>query len=274
MRSELRALSVPYVMALKPSHAWWHPEDVAGTLKDVAYEAGWKSVEHPGKWIAITRTFRDGSSQQWGVLEIVAGAYGPDKTERAGVATTDPETFPDLSSWYLITNLPAPSEASNIEALFPAADLREVIRLYGLRIWVEQGYKQVKDALGWADYRVRSDKAIRRHWQLVCCAFCFCCYHVSHPSPPISEESAETSQRQAPPQTGVAADEAGTGKKNPRGNKPTTTVLARRPEGRQRLAGTLDHAQTLLERLVASAPLSIHAAFAQSAGTGTAHPSL
>src|SRR5258706_5806177 len=26
----LRKLGVPYVMALKPSHAWWHPEDVAG----------------------------------------------------------------------------------------------------------------------------------------------------------------------------------------------------------------------------------------------------
>jgi hypothetical protein len=47
-----------------------------------------------------------------------------------------------------------------------------VVRLYGLCNWVEQGYKQVKDELGWADYMVRSDRAIRRHWQLVCCAFC------------------------------------------------------------------------------------------------------
>src|SRR6266700_3491900 len=44
----------------------------------------------------------------------------------------------------------------------------------GLRNWVEQGYKQVKQELGWADFMVRSDRAIRRHWQLVCCAFCFC----------------------------------------------------------------------------------------------------
>jgi hypothetical protein len=48
------------------------------------------------------------------------------------------------------------------------------VRLYGLRNWVEQGYKQVKHELGWADFQVRSDRAIRRHWQLVCCAFCFC----------------------------------------------------------------------------------------------------
>jgi hypothetical protein len=49
-----------------------------------------------------------------------------------------------------------------------------VVRLYGLRNWVEQGYKQVKHELGWADFMVRSDRAIRRHWQLVCCAFSFC----------------------------------------------------------------------------------------------------
>ena len=28
--------------------------------------------------------------------------------------------------------------------------------------------------MGWADFQVRADRAIRRHWQLVCCAFSFC----------------------------------------------------------------------------------------------------
>lgn len=49
-----------------------------------------------------------------------------------------------------------------------------MVRLYGLRNWVEQSYKQVKHELGWADFMVRSDRAIRRHWHLVCCAFSFC----------------------------------------------------------------------------------------------------
>src|SRR5260370_30062292 len=56
----------------------------------------------------------------------------------------------------------------------PPADLEEVARLYGLRQWVEQGYKQVKQELGWADFQVRADRAIRRHWALVCGAFAFC----------------------------------------------------------------------------------------------------
>jgi hypothetical protein len=146
LRQELRTLGVPYVMALKPSHAWWHPEDVAGTLQDVAHEAGWVSAEQPGKWVHMTRTFRDGSSQDWWVVEIVAGPYGPDKTERAIVATTDPESLPDLSTWYLVTNLPAPTERLGSEPPFPPASLEEVIRLYGLRMWVEQSYKHVKHA--------------------------------------------------------------------------------------------------------------------------------
>jgi hypothetical protein len=32
----------------------------------------------------------------------------------------------------------------------------------------------VKHVLGWSHYLVRSDLAIRRHWELVCCALSFC----------------------------------------------------------------------------------------------------
>lgn len=79
---------------------------------------------------------------------------------RAICATTDRRALPALSAWYLTTNLPA--------------SLAEIVRLYGLRNSIEQGYKQMKDELGWADFMVRSDRAIRRHWTLVCCAFAFC----------------------------------------------------------------------------------------------------
>ncbi len=116
VREGLRRLSVPYVLALKPSHAWWHPEEVAGTLQDVAHEAGWESAKHPGKWVPVTRTFRDGSTQQWWVLEIMAGPYGPDKTERAVVATTDPQTLPDLTTWYLVRSSRATNTSNTLWA--------------------------------------------------------------------------------------------------------------------------------------------------------------
>jgi hypothetical protein len=75
------------------------------------------------------------------------------------------------------------------------ANLAEVVRLYGLGNWVEQGDKQVKGELGWADFQVRSDRAIRRHWTLVCCAFSFCwqsflAHHPAQPEPPDPEAAA------------------------------------------------------------------------------------
>lgn len=255
LKSELQKLGVPYVMALKPSHAWYHPEGVAGTLQDVAHEAGWQSAEQPGQWVRVTRTFRDGSTQQWWALEVIAGPYGPNKRQRAVVATTDPETLPDLTTWYVVTNLPAPTEQQVLALPFLPASLEEVIRLYGLRQWVEQSYKQVKHALGWSQYQVRSDQAIRRHWQLVCCAFSFCWYHASHGSPHAINEPQEASESQVPPPPSVPAGSAGTGKKNQRGKRGATAgILAAGAAGRPQLVGALDHAQALLARVVTTAP--------------------
>jgi hypothetical protein len=69
-------------------------------------------------------------------------------------------------------------------------DLADIVRLYGLRNWVEQGYKQVKGELGWADFQVRSDRAIRRHWALVCCAFSFCWQAFLAGQPPAPQSQA------------------------------------------------------------------------------------
>jgi SRSO17 transposase len=275
-RRGLRELKQPYVLALKPSHAWYHPEEVAGTLQDVAHEAGWVSTEQSGKWVRITRTFRDGSTQEWWAVEIMAGPYGPDKQERAFVATTDPENLPDLSTWYLVTNLPAPLERAGTELPLPAASLEEVVRLYGLRMWVEQSYKQVKHALGWSQYQVRSDQAIRRHWQLVWCAFSFCWYHASHPSALASEEAREPFEPETPPAITVAGGAVGSGEKNQGGKrKASTGVLASSATSGARLVGTLDHAasrywsgwsplppppavQLLLHRLERGQPISLY----------------
>ena len=89
-----------------------------------------------------------GDREDWWALEVEAGPYGKERARRALVVTTDPAKLPDLATWYLTTNLPAPdSERENEEALAPAS-VAEVVRLYGLRMWVEQSYKQVKHALG------------------------------------------------------------------------------------------------------------------------------
>jgi hypothetical protein len=106
---------------------------------------------------------------------VDVGPFSPQRDRRSVVATTDPKALPDKATWYLATNnLPHPDSDLAIENELAAADLSEIVRLYGLRMWVEQSYKQVKHVFGWSEYQVRSDIAIRRHWQLAICAFSLC----------------------------------------------------------------------------------------------------
>lgn len=135
VKAGLRELGVGYVLALKPSHEWWHPLRAIGSFQEVARAARWKSPEQPGRWVKVTRTFRDGSSQDWWALEVVTGPYGPSKKERVVMATTDPLTLPDLTTFYLVTNLPAPGSERAQDSQLAAASLQEVVRLYGLRMW-------------------------------------------------------------------------------------------------------------------------------------------
>jgi len=47
---------------------------------------------------------------------------------------------------------------------------KSVGNTYGLRTWIEYGFKQVKDELGWADYRLTSYEEIDKWWEIVCSA--------------------------------------------------------------------------------------------------------
>ena len=122
----------------------------------------------------MTRSFRDGRTETWYAADATLGWWGPDGARRLVVATADPGTLPDKATWYLVTNLLRLGGPRETDSPHPAADLAEIVRIYGIRHWIEQSCKQVKDELGWADFQVRSDIAIRRHQVLVNCAFSFC----------------------------------------------------------------------------------------------------
>ena len=49
---------VPYVLALKPSHAWRAPAEAVGTVREVAAHGGWTDAQRPGTWVAVERHFR------------------------------------------------------------------------------------------------------------------------------------------------------------------------------------------------------------------------
>jgi SRSO17 transposase len=182
---------VPYVVGLKPSKGTWAPEEDPHTPQEAAQRLCGHGRDDPQDWTPVVRRFRDGHTERWWAAELTLGGYGPDRSTRWVVATSDPATLPEQTTWYLATNLPRPGSARAAEWPVEPADLEEIVRLYGLRNWVEQSYKQAKQELGWADFQVRQDRAIRRHWELVCCAFAFCWWARSQgPAEPVGAPEA------------------------------------------------------------------------------------
>jgi hypothetical protein len=172
-------------MALKPRRGTWAYGADAHTPVDAARELAWHGPDDPGDWHPVTRAVRGGRTETWFAADAALGWWGPDGARRLVVATADPGTLPGKATWYLVTNLPRPGGPREPDSPHPAAPLAEIVRIYGIRHWIEQSYKQVKDQLGWADFQVRSDTAIRRHQTLVNCAFCFCwdAWFHDHPAP-------------------------------------------------------------------------------------------
>jgi hypothetical protein len=258
-RGELAQAGLPFVMALRPRRGTWARAADAHTPVEAARALAWGGPEDPGDWHPVTRTFRDGHAETWWAADASLGAWGPDGARRLVVATADPGTLPDKATWYLVTNLPRPGGPREASSPHLAASLAEVVRIYGLRNWVEQSYKQVKDELGWADFQVRSDLAIRRHQALVNCAFTFCwaAWFADHP-----------------PQhgSGVPRPQPGRGERGLRRRGTAAgAVLAAGAARGARLAFPLDRAAALVDRMVQGAPAAA-AASPDQLGRGRPRP--
>jgi SRSO17 transposase len=246
LRAELRQGGWGFVMALKPARGTWQYQAEAYTPKDAARAVPWGGPDDPGGWSPIPRRFRDGHTETWWATDAQLGWWGPDGHTRLVVATTDPTTLPDKATWYLATNLPRPGGRHDTpDQRHEPGDLTEVVRLYGIRHWIEQSYKQVKDELGWADFQVRSATAIRRHQTLVHCAFSFC-WNTWFDPPSTNDTTTST----APEPSSDDSGERG------RSNRPAhrIPVLAQGAPRRPLLAHPMATAATLVESLVRQAP--------------------
>ena len=246
-------------MALKPRRGTWAYGPDAHTPADSARALAWHGPDDPGDWQPVTRAFRDGHAETWFAADATLGWWGPDGARRLVVATADPATLPPKATWYLVTNLPRPGGPREADSPHPAAGLGEIVRIYGIRHWTGQGYKQVKDELGWADFQVRSDIAIRRHQALVNCAFSFC----------WDAWLADTQPQQdpAPPRPEPRRGERGAARRL----TPAGAVLATRAARDTRLANPLDRAATLVAGMVGQAPATAAASPAEL-GRGRLRP--
>jgi hypothetical protein len=242
---ELAEAGLPFVMALRPRHGIWARGPDAHTPVEAARALAWGGPDDPGDWQPVTRRFRDGHAETWYAADATLGAWGPDGARRLVAVTADPGTLPDKATWYLVTNLARPGGPREEDSPWPAAPLAEIVRIYGLRHWAEQSYKQVKDELGWADFQVRSDIAIRRHQVLVNCASCFCWDTWLAAAPPPGPAPASPQERghrsPVPAAPGMPGYRA-------------STKLAPRAARRPQLADPRDRAHALVAGMVQGAP--------------------
>jgi hypothetical protein len=123
-------------------------------------------------------------------------------------------------------------------------------------------YKQVKGELGFSDFQVRSDEAIRRHWELVFCAFSFCWWAYTR-----RHGDDDTAITDAAPETHPvpAAEEEVGGKRRSRKGAPSSSseFMAGSPAAAgAQLVGPVGYAAALLASVVEGAPAATTASLA------------
>ena len=242
-RPSWREAGLPFVMALRPRRGTWARAADAHTPVDAARALAWDGPDDPGDWRPVVRTFRDGHAETWWAADATLGGWGPGRRPAPGrghrrsghLAGQGPP-----GTWS--PTCPGPAARARRAARIPAAGLAEIVRLYAIRNWIEQSYKQVKDELGWADFQVRSDVAIRRHQVLVNCAFSFCWAAWFADHPPQHRDTA--------PQPGPGTGERGAARRHPAAG----AVLAAGAARGAHLAFPVDRAAALVDRMVQGAP--------------------
>ncbi len=137
---KLTEYQLAYVVAIRTNHGVWLPAS--------------QSVR-ANKWCKFTRTFSNQKSEIRYIREVV---YGKKRAITYWEITTDPETMPENSTSFIMTNL--------------QGKLKKTLGdLYGLRTWVEYGFRQCKQELGWTDYRFTHFKDIERWWEIIFCVY-------------------------------------------------------------------------------------------------------
>ena len=174
LESRLFAAHIPYVMGLRPSHGTW--QWVQDPKHPPAFTPAEAAQRLPKRaWQRTVRLDSHGKELVRYIAELELGnVYGPTCSVRLIAATLDPAKLDPKSTWYLSTSL-----------RLREASAEQVYEIYRLRDWIEHYYKPAKHELGWADYQMRPERAIMRHWHLVMLAFTFSLLMGSPPASPV-----------------------------------------------------------------------------------------
>lgn len=136
----LDKFKIPWIVAIRSNHGVWMP-----SIQSV----------RANKWHKFTRIFSNKISETRYIREII---FGKRSTRTYWEITTDPETKPENSTSFVMTNL--------------QGDIKKTLgNLYGLRTWVEYGFRQCKQELGWTDYRFTNFQDIEKWWEIIFCVY-------------------------------------------------------------------------------------------------------
>lgn len=113
------------------------------------------------KWRAFKHKRWDGIEEIRYIREII---YGRKKEIRYWDITTDKDNSTSANTWFVMTKIP------NLK-------YDKVGAIYGIRTWIEYGFRQCKNELGWADFRVTNYSQIQKWWELVFSAYLMVCLH-------------------------------------------------------------------------------------------------
>lgn len=143
----LHQLQLPYIVAIRSNH---------GVLMLKGQRVRYN------RWRAYDQPLVDHPTQRRYIREIIFGKRRPVRYFQITKGSTDNPDQAD--SWFIMTNLPGDIISS-------------VGSQYTLRTWIEYGFKQVKNELGWHDYRLTDYHSIERWWELVFSAYLLVSLH-------------------------------------------------------------------------------------------------
>ncbi len=145
----LRQLKLPYIVAIRSNHGGLMPKH-----RRVRYNC-WRAYDQP---------LAEHPTEHRCIREII---FGKRRAVRYYQMTKGSTDNPDKSdSWFII-----------IMSHLPGDIILSVGTQYTLRTWIEYGFKQVKNELGWHDYRLTDYNSIERWWELLFSAYLLVSLH-------------------------------------------------------------------------------------------------
>ena len=132
-----------FIVAIRNNHGVWMPSN---------------QKVRANKWYEFIRVFSNGKKENRHIREII---YGVRKEITYWQITTDIETMPENSTSFVMTNV----KGSRTE------QKKTIGNLYGQRTWIEYGFRQCKQELGWTDYILRNSEDILKWWEIINSAY-------------------------------------------------------------------------------------------------------